>query len=1205
MSNFTHLHLHSEYSLLDGANQIKKLANRLKELNMTSVALTDHGSMFGALDFYINMLKEGIKPIIGIETYIHNDENLNSKNPLRFHLCLYAKNLEGYKNLMYLSSQAYLNGFYKNPRINKKILKEHSKGLICSSACLQGEVSYHLNTMSTRNISKGFEYAKNVANEYRDIFGDDFYLEIMRHGIAEQRFIDEQIIDLSLSSGIKLIATNDTHYTTKEDSFSQEVLMCISMGKILKDEKRLKHSVEEFYIKSNEEMQKLFMDIPEVLANTQEVVDKCDLRLDLKSTEVKDPNGNIVIANTPPTAPTFKFTKEYAKEEGLDCLDDDSYFIYNCEKGLEDRLKYVSKENHQIYRDRLKYEMEVIKGMKFSGYMLIVWDFVREARRQKIPVGPGRGSAAGSLVAFCLKITDIDPIKHILLFERFLNPERVSMPDIDMDFCQEKRGDIINYVSSKYGENNVAQVVTFNSMSAKSVIRDVARVFGVEYKKADEFAKLIPNKLKIQLKTGEQNDREKMGAFELEPKISTTINSDNELKNVWSTALVLENQKRNLGTHAAAIVIDSEQELWNKIPLCKIGDKIATQYSMDYLEKVNLIKFDFLGLKTLTVIQKTLDLIEDKLDFNNVNLDDQKVYETIQKGDTIGMFQIESSGMRSLNKKLKTNCFDDLVAVLALFRPGPMDSGMVDDFIDRKHGIKKIEYIFPELESILKSTYGVIVYQEQVMQIVQTIGGFSLGEADLIRRAMGKKDTKIMAENKAKFLSSAANMGFDVKKSDDLWELIIKFAGYGFNKSHSVAYAMISFQTAYLKTHYKHEFMAALLSSEKNNVDKINQYIQECRNMGIDVLPPHINISKEDFSVVDMDGEKKIIFGFSAIKGIGDNPIHMIIEARNKNPFNNLNEFLSIIDSKIVNKKVIESLAKSGALNGLGFSIKSIVNNIDLITEAIRSNSKNLEMMNSQDSLFRDSDDLNNPIRLNIQDEMEYSKNELLDFEYEMLGIFMSGNPLDDFSKDIDNIKGVVFSHSIQNLKDNSRALIIGIIKDIKSRISKKGNRFAEILIVDKVGNIWLQVFEKHLAEIEAAPKDLPICLKCRASSKEGTMSLQLEQVIISLEDAKQEKVFPKFKDENEDSRDLVNAQDSMYQKMDENIIDYLLHIPCNMSYETLKEIQMLAIENSGTERLVLRVEYNGFSCDLYSSYKINNNFKEKIKSKIELIKIA
>ncbi|RAX54704.1 DNA polymerase III subunit alpha [Helicobacter sp. 16-1353] len=1199
MSNFTHLHLHSEYSLLDGANQIKKLAKRLKELNMTSVALTDHGSMFGALDFYINMLKEGIKPIIGIETYIHNDELLESKNPLRFHLCLYAKDLEGYQNLMYLSSQAYLNGFYKNPRINKKILKEYSKGLICSSACLQGEVNYHLNTMSSRNIAKGFEHAKSVALEYRDIFGDDFYLEIMRHGIAEQRFIDEQIINLSLASGIKLIATNDTHYTTKKDSFSQEVLMCISMGKILKDEKRLKHSVNEFYIKSTEEMQKLFADIPEVLENTQEIVNKCDLKLDLKSTEIKDSNGNLLIANTPPAPPTFKFTKEYAKAEGLDYADDDAYFAYKCEEGLKDRLKYVSEENHQIYKDRLKYEVEVIKGMKFSGYMLIVWDFVREAKKQNIPVGPGRGSAAGSLVAFCLKITDIDPIKHILLFERFLNPERVSMPDIDMDFCQDRRGDIINYVIQKYGQYNVAQVVTFNSMSAKSVIRDVARVFGIEYKKADEFAKLIPNKLKIQLKTGELHDRDKMGAFELEPKISTTINSDIELKNVWETALVLENQKRNLGTHAAAIVIDSEQELWNKIPLCKIGDKIATQYSMDYLEKVNLIKFDFLGLKTLTVIQKTFDLINDKLDFNNIDLNDQEVYKTIQNGDTIGMFQIESSGMRSLNKKLKTNCFDDLVAVLALFRPGPMDSGMLDDFIDRKHGVKKITYIFPELESILKSTYGVIVYQEQVMQIVQTIGGFSLGEADLIRRAMGKKDTKIMAENKAKFLSGASKMGFDVRKSDELWELIVKFAGYGFNKSHSAAYAMISFQTAFLKTYYKHEFMAALLTSEKNNVDKINQYIQECRNMGIKVLPPHINSSQEDFSVTTIDGEKSIIFGFSAIKGIGENPIQMILQARDGKSFNNLNEFLSKMDSKVINKKVLESLAKSGALNGLGFSIKSIINNIDLLADIIRNNSKNLEMVSSQNSLFG-ADDLSNSVSLNIQDEEEYTKNQLLDFEYEMLGIFMSGNPLDDFSKDIDKIKGVVFSNNIQHLKDNSKALIVGIIKDIKKRISKKGNPFAEILMVDKVGNIWLQVFEKHLAEIELASKDSPICLKCRANSRDGTMSLQLEQVILSLEKASKERVTPEFNDENEDSQDLSN---STYKEdsIQEEIIDYFLHLPCNISYEILKEIQNLAIENSGIERLVFRIKTNDLSYDLYSSYRINNHFKEKIKSTIKI----
>lgn len=1203
MSNFTHLHLHSEYSLLDGANQIKKLAKKLKELNMTSVALTDHGNMFGALDFYINMLKEGIKPIIGIEAYLHNDDKLDSKNPLRFHLCLFAKDFEGYKNLMYLSSQAYLNGFYKNPRINKKILREYSKGIICSSACLQGEVNFHLNNTNGRHASRGFEHAKEVALEYKDIFGDDFYLEIMRHGIAEQRFIDEQIINLSLQTGIKLIATNDTHYSSKNDAFSQEVLMCISMGKILKDDNRLKHSVHEFYIKSSKEMKSIFADIPEVLENTQEIVNKCNLEIDLKNTEIKDLHGNIIVKNIAPTAPTFKFTKDYAKEANLECNDDDSFFVYKCKEGLKERLKNIAVTEHQVYEDRLQYEMDIIIKMKFSGYMLIVWDFVREAKENNIPVGPGRGSAAGSLVAFCLQITDIDPIKHILLFERFLNPERITMPDIDMDFCQERRSDILNYVINKYGQYNVAQVVTFNSLSAKSVIRDVARVFGVEYKKADEFAKLIPNKLKIQLKTGEQFIKDKMGAFELEKRIEEMISKDSLLNEVWETALVLENQKRNLGTHAAAIVIDSEHELWDKIPLCKIGDKIATQYSMDYLEKVNLIKFDFLGLKTLTVIQKTLDLINKEIDFNNIDLNDQKVYETIQQGSA-GIFQIESGGMRALNKKLKTNSFDDLVAVLALFRPGPMETGMVDDFIGRKHGVRKIEYMFSELEDILSSTYGIIVYQEQVMQIVQKIGGFSLGEADLIRRAMGKKDAKIMTENKLKFINGAKSMGFDERKSDELWELIVKFAGYGFNKSHSAAYAMISFQTAYLKTYYKHEFMAALLSSEKNNVDKINQYIQECRNISIDVLSPHINTSKEDFSVIEIDGVKKIIFGFSAIKGIGENPIQTIMNARKeKKNFDDFDDFLSFIDSKTVNKKVIESLAKSGAFNGLGFSIKSIINNIDLIVDIVRNNSKNIAMMSEENSLFK-SDVVDNIVKLNIQNEEEFTKGELLDFEYEMLGIFMSGNPLDEFSSQIDNIKGSVFSHQIQQLSDSSKVLIVGIIKDIKQKISKKGNRFAEILIVDKTGNIWLQVFEKHLSIIENASKNEPICLKCRSSTRDGIISLQLEK-ILSLDDAKLENIKPEFKKEGEDVDSsftyvVDEIQDSIYSAK-ENDVNYLLDIPCNFDYDNLKHIQSLAMANVGMERLVLRVKAGSYAYNLYSQYKINDSFKEQVK----LIKIA
>lgn len=1199
MSNYTHLHLHTEYSLLDGANRIKKLAQQLKDYGMTSVAITDHGNMFGAMDFYITMLKEGIKPIIGMESYIHNDLELDSKNPLRFHICLFAKNEEGYKNLMYLSSRAYLDGFYRNPRINKDLLKNHSKGIICSSACLQGEVNYHLNTIGKKNVeSKGFEHAKKIAQEYQDIFGEDFYLEIMRHGIAEQRYIDEQIINLSIQNGIKIIATNDAHYTTKKHAFSQEVVMCISMGKILQDNNRLKHSVEEFYVKSQDEMRRLFADIPEALENTQEIVNKCNILLDLKSIEVKSPNGEIIIPYSAPTPPSFKFTSEYAKAEGLEISDDETYFIHKCKEGLEKRLRYVEPSKHQEYKDRLDYEMKVISNMQFCGYMLIVWDFVREARKQKIPVGPGRGSAAGSLVAFCLGITDIDPIKHVLLFERFLNPERISMPDIDMDFCQENREKIIEYVSNKYGKHNVAHVVTFNSMSAKSVVRDVARVFNIEYKKADEFARLIPNKLKIKLQTGEKVDKDKMGAFELQPKIGEAIASDKVLKEVWDMALILEDQKRNLGTHAAAIVIDSVEELWNKIPLCIIGDKIATQYSMNYLETVNLIKFDFLGLKTLSVIKQTLDLIGKDIDFNTIDLDDEAVYKEIEKGDTIGMFQIESSGMQALNKRLKTSCFDDLVAVLALFRPGPMESGMLDDFIDRKHGIKKIEYAFDELAPILSNTYGVIVYQEQVMQIVQVIGGFSLGEADLIRRAMGKKDVKIMAENKAKFLNGAIAKGFDKQKCDDLWELIVKFAGYGFNKSHSAAYAMIAFQTAYLKTYYRHEFMAALLSSEKNNVNNINKYIEECRNMGIEVLPPHLNSSKEDFSVIEVDGVKKIVFGFSAIKGIGENPIQAILKIREDREFSTLEEFLSKADSKVINKKVIESLAKSGSLKNLGYSLKSIVDNLDYIVQCVRNNSKSLEMMNDEGSLFKDMgiEEEIPLIKLEMQDCPEYSKNELLDFEYEMLGIFMSGNPLDEYNDKIKKIKGVVDSSNIDNLENNSRLLIVGIIKDVSQRISKKGSRFADVLVVDRVGNVSIQVFERELGIIESAEQNVPLCLQCQASERDGKVSLRLLDVM-ALDSASEHKIVPKFRKKEADSNEASsNVESSFAPQAPMSEEEYILSLPCNISYALLKEIQNLALSYSGNERLVFEIQDSGYCYKMYSSLRINNNFKAKIK---------
>ena len=1188
MSNFTHLHLHTEYSLLDGANQVPKLAKKLKEFGMTSVAITDHGVLHGAIDFYTTMLKEGIKPIIGIETYIHNGDSLESKDPQMpyFHLCLFAKNQVGYKNLMYLSSMACLKGFYRKPRINKKILKEHCEGLICSSACLQGEVNYHLNTIGRKNTNaKGYEHAKIVALEYKEIFGEDFYLEIMRHGIAEQRFIDDLAVQLSQECGIKLIATNDSHYTTKQDAFSQEILMCVSTGKKLQDANRLKHSVNEFYVKSQSEMSRIFADIPEVLQNTQEIAEKCNLIIDLKSIEIKNDKGEVVIPYSSPTPPSFKFTSQYAKADGLDFIKDDDYFRHKCKEGLESRLKNIAESKHNIYKERLEYEMEIIAKMKFCGYMLIVWDFVREAKERKIPVGPGRGSAAGSLVAFCLGITDIDPIKHDLLFERFLNPERVSMPDIDMDFCQERRGEIIEYVTQKYGEYNVAHVVTFNSMSAKSVVRDVARVFDVEYKKADEFAKLIPNVLKIRLQTG---DKANPGAFEIEPKIGDTINSDETLKKVWDVSLVLENQKRNTSTHAAAIVLDSESELWDKIPLCLINGEIVTQYSMDYLEKVNLIKFDFLGLKTLTVIQKALEIINKDIDFNSINLNDERVYNEIQNGDTIGLFQIESGGMQALNRRLRTNCFDDLVAILALYRPGPLDSGMVDDFINRKHGVKKIEYIFDELEPILKSTYGVIVYQEQVMQIVQVIGGFSLGESDLIRRAMGKKDVRIMAENKKKFLDGAEAKGFSRQKCDELWELIVKFAGYGFNKSHSAAYAFVAFQTAYLKAYYRHEFMAALLTSEKNKPDNINKYIEECRNMGIEVVSPHINYSNKDFSVAEIEGVKKIVYGFSAIKGIGEKPIENIIQARENTEnkkFASLEEFLSSIDAKVINKRVLESLAKSGSLNNLGYNIKTIVANLDLLADKVRENTS----YDTSNALFVESTP---SISLDIKHLPEYSKSEILDFEYDVIGIFMSGNPLEEYEDKIRKIKGVVLGSQIQDLKDKSRLFIVGIIKDVKNRVSKNGNRYADVLVIDKQGNVWISVFEKDLPIIESAEKNVPLCLQCQASERKNVISLRLVSVF-TLDEGYSQKVTPKFAEyyEREDAVEFKHPDEISITN-----IDFIVNLSPNISYEELKAIQDLAIKNFGDDRLVFEIKNGDETYRITTNLTINNHFKSQIK---------
>lgn len=1095
--------------MLDGANKIGNLAAILKSQGVKSVAMTDHGNMFGAIDFYQTMKKNDIKPIIGIEAYIQNGEELDDKSTKqRFHLCLHAKNEIGYKNLMYLTSQSFIHGFYYYPRINKKILREHSEGLICTSACLQGEVSWHLN-LSERNKkfgAKGYERAKEVALEYKEIFGDDFYLELMRHGIGDQLNIDEQLIQLSMETGIKLVATNDTHYPTKEEATAQEIYMCIAMGKNYDDKDRLRHTVHEFYIKTPEQMAKLYADIPEAISNTQEIVNKCNLELHL---------GN-------PTPPNFKFTLEYAKERSLELpqpgerysLENDiALFEHTCKEGLKERLKHVDESRHEEYRKRLDYEIGIINSMKFPGYMLIVWDFIREAKDRDVPVGPGRGSAAGSLVAFSMKITDIDPMPYNLLFERFLNPERVSMPDIDVDFCQSRRGEIIDYVSEKYGRFNVAQVITFGKLLAKGVIRDVGRVLGMSYQEADTMAKLIPDELGITLngKGKEGEEGYKPGAYQKEEKLRELIKTDKKAAQVWKYALSLEKLNRNAGTHAAGVVISNE-ELWHKVPLYKPvkDDFIVTQYEKDYLEDVDLIKFDFLGLKTLTVVDNAIKLIKARFDkdivWAELGMEDDNVFKTVQSGDTLGIFQIESAGMQALASKLKPTSFEDIIAMIALYRPGPMESGMMDDFVERKHGRKSIEYMMPELKPILEATYGVIVYQEQVMQIVQAIGGFSLGGADMIRRAMGKKKKSIMDQAKTDFVKGAVKSGFDETKSSELFDLIIKFAGYGFNKSHSAAYAMITYQTAWLKTYYPQEFMAALLTSEQDRTDKVVKYIDEVKRLDIELLPPSIATSRDEFiGGKTEDGKDAIIFGMGAIKGAGHVAIETIIKAREEKPFEDISDFISRMDSFKVNKKVLEALIKAGCMDVFGYSRHALLSQIDVILETIQKAGQAKKM--AENSLFGDDKELTT-VSVELTNSEEYPLKDLLSLEKESLGLYVSGHPLDDFKDEIDKID-YTLSSEIDQCEDGSMALVVGKIEEVVTKISKKGNKFAIVSLMDFHGNLEITAFSKYVEELEKHDTQKPVALKVRVQKNDEQTRLTLQKVL-SLDESQKVKVETK-----------------------------------------------------------------------------------------------
>jgi len=1086
----TPLHIHTDYSLLKSPLKLKELIKRAKELGYKALGITELFNLFGAIEFYQLAEKEGIKPIIGTEVAIDRDGEIHR-------LLLYAQNYQGYRNLLYLSSISYLHHYKEIPTIPLEILKGHREGVIAILPMLTGEVGFHLNLFNEENIVRGaggYPKAREALERYREIL-PHLYLEIRRDR-KEESYIEEEIKLLSREVGVPLVAQSSIYYLEPYQIVYKDALECIGENWQFDDLHR-PVDVGEYHLRTPEEYEKLFSDLPEAVENSDKIAQMVDVELVLNQ----------------PTPPSFKFTKEYAQREGLEFESDVEYFEYKCWEGLEERLKNIPPELHDQYRERLKYEIEIIKKMKFPGYMLIVWDFINYAKdpsrhlekyRKKygnkpIPVGPGRGSAAGSLVTYALKITNIDPIRWGLLFERFLNPERVSLPDIDVDFCQERREEVLEYVRHQYGKNNVSQVITFQSLLARGVLRDLARIFGVDYSTADKFVKLVPEGPKVKLKD----------ALEQEPKISQKMEEDPLYDRLFRFGLALEGVKRGTGTHAAGVVI-SDTPLWEKSPLYKLDpaeEMPITQYSLNYLEAVDLIKFDFLGLKNLTIIQKALDFIADEtgesIDLDNLDLTDPEVYKLIQSGKTLGLFQIESDGMQDLARRLKPSTFDDIIAMLALYRPGPMDAGMLDSYINRKHGREPVSYFFPEFEKalkpILEPTYGVIVYQEQVMQIVQAIAGFSLGEADIIRRAMGKKKKDLMKKYSEEFARRAQEQGYSYEHAKKLFESIEKFAGYGFNKSHSAAYAMVTYQTAYLKTHYPTQFFSALLTYEADNTDKVAKYIEEAKNLGIEVLPPDVNRSKGEFT--PRDG--KILFGLNAIKGVGSKAVESILKGQ---PFGDLTDFLLKIDSK-VNRKVLEQLIKAGALDSFGYTRRTLFENIDKMLEFKRQIEEKRHALTAKTSLFSvfGEEEVANEIggKIELENLPEWDTKTLLENEYASLGFYVSAHPLDPFKEELKELEYNLSSEKEELIK--SEALFVGKVDKLKKKVGKSGKKFGILTLLDYHGKLDIFLFSRDLEKLEQMDLERPIAIKAEVD-KDGERWRITGRKVLTLEEAKGEK---------------------------------------------------------------------------------------------------
>ncbi len=1088
---FTHLHLHTSYSLLDGAIRLEDLFPKVLEQGMKSVAMTDHGNMFGAIDFYNKAKQAGVKPIFGTETYVAGNDRTDRTNRKNHHLILLARNTAGYKNLSYLNSMGYLEGFYYHPRIDKPLLKERSNGLIGLSACLGSELAQSV-------LRDGVEKAKDVALEYQSIFEPgSYFLEVMPNGLDEQAVVNEAYRKIGRDLDIPVVATNDCHYVNRGDYKAHEILMCIQQGKTIEDEKRLSHKNDAYYIKTPQEMEAAFSDWPEVLENTARISDMCNVELELGK----------------PMLPQFKVPDDY---------DRDSYVEKCARDGLERRFREKTSRGEKFdpdqYRARLDYELGVIKKMGFSSYFLIVWDFINWAKEHGIPVGPGRGSGAGSVAAWALRITDIDPVVYKLIFERFLNPERVSMPDFDVDFCMERRDEVIKYVTQKYGKDNVGQIATFHQLKSRGVIRDIARVMSIPYQEADKVAKLVPEPVQ-----GKSPPIEK--AIAEEPRLKELYDNDPKYRELLDVAKALEGLNRHAGMHAAGVVI-SEKPLWEYVP-CFRGQngEIVTQFAKDEVELAGLVKFDFLGLKTLTVIDKAVKLIRAgssqngpnaaAFDIDRVPIDDQEVYKMISAGDTTGVFQLESSGFREILKKLKPDQIEDIVAAVALYRPGPLEGGMVDDFIDRKHGKKKVAYPHPSLEAILKDTYGVIVYQEQVMQIAQVLAGYSLGQADLLRRAMGKKKKEVMEKEKAGFLAGAEKNAVDAHVAAEVFDLMAYFAGYGFNRSHSAAYAIVTYQTAYLKRHYPHEFMAGLLSCDRDKVDNIVKFIAEARAMGLTVERPDVNESDLDFTVVthaapaapptattgkkskkgSADAEAKaaaasanggaaatikvIRFGMGAVKGVGEGAVEAVIAARKEGgAFTSVYDLCARVDGAKVNKRVIEAFVQSGALDAVGVLRK--VNRAQMFaaieTAMERAAQAQRDRKSGQTSLFgllaaTPSAPMAQGPEL-YPTVQEWNPKQLLANEKESLGFYITGHPLDRYQGDISHYANATTA----DLDKHARApsppgrrdeapddvTIGGVVSEYRERPTKSGNgKIAFFNLQDQYGQVEVIVFPK------------------------------------------------------------------------------------------------------------------------------------------------